>query len=103
MTNIDCPCEECICVPVCRNKPFMTLFNHCIFLRIYEPRYSEATRRDPHRILKIIDHLQPDTWRASISSGGHSIIGPNPKPAINSSKAMRYRLINPYEEQFKDD
>lgn len=85
MTNIDCPCENCICVPMCKNKSFMQLFNDCILMRIYEPRHSEASKRDPFHMLKIVDHLQPTTWSITMSSipEGFALISPKPRRSSN--------------------
>ena len=51
-SNISCPCKDCICVPICKNKGYMRLFEDCILLRIYEPRYY-----DPPRHLKKIRNI----------------------------------------------
>ena len=29
ITNRDCPCYECICVPICRRKEFTPLLKEC--------------------------------------------------------------------------
>lgn len=29
MSNFDIPCENCVCVPICRNKEVKPMFNQC--------------------------------------------------------------------------
>ena len=35
MTELDVPCYNCICVPVCRNKTFHQLCSECVFVNNY--------------------------------------------------------------------
>ena len=59
---IKCPCENCICIAVCRHKPYFQLFQKCILLRIYEPAYNVREQRDVTRIEAIYKILKPREW-----------------------------------------
>ncbi len=60
---IKCPCEDCICIPVCKYKSFYKLFRDCIYLRIYEPAYAATNRNDVTRLKTINDTLKSEAWR----------------------------------------
>jgi hypothetical protein len=62
MSETMCPCKDCICVPKCRHKEFIKLFNDCLLLRIYEPNYPVIVEREKDRIYKIRDILKPTEW-----------------------------------------
>lgn len=32
MSKIKCPCKECICVPICRNKLYIDFISDCILI-----------------------------------------------------------------------
>ena len=57
-----CPCEECICIPVCKHKSFYKLFQDCIYIRIYEPAYLNREQRDLRRIQAIYNTLKSTAW-----------------------------------------
>jgi len=57
-----CPCEECICIPVCKHKSFYKLFQDCIYLRIYEPTYLIREQRGLRSIQAIHNILKSTAW-----------------------------------------
>jgi hypothetical protein len=62
MRKIDCPCEECISLAICRHKSYLKLFQDCILLRIYEPFYNMIDNRDDFRIRLLAKTLNPLNW-----------------------------------------
>ena len=62
VTKIPCPCIECICVPVCTSKRFVQLFQDCLYLRIYESRYTDPRHRVKEYMLEIEKYLKPSEW-----------------------------------------
>ena len=63
MIKIDCPCEDCICVGICRHKRCPSLFNECTLLQEYEPCYKNPKLRDKNRIFLLEDILKPTLWK----------------------------------------
>ena len=59
---VKCPCENCICVPICKHKTFYKLFYDCIYLRIYEPGYLIREERCLERIYGIQNILKSTVW-----------------------------------------
>jgi len=62
MTDIKCPCKDCICIPICRHKPFNTLFHDCINITGYEPKYRQPTNRNINSMNEIVNTLEPTLW-----------------------------------------
>jgi hypothetical protein len=57
-----CPCEGCICIPICKHKNYLKLFGDCIYLRIYEPFYGQLEKRDYKRMKQIQTNIKPTQW-----------------------------------------
>jgi hypothetical protein len=38
--NKECPCKNCICIPICRHKMYMQLFKDCCLVKKYVPKYD---------------------------------------------------------------
>lgn len=83
----DCPCEECICVAICRNKLFVDLVSKCKLVADYlydTDTFSYAHRRDLHneRLQRIHAFLNPDDWLIDpfvmkiIKQQGDELMGP---------------------------
>ena len=62
MTDKKCPCKDCICIPVCRHKPYMNLFHDCILLRRYEPAYDRLLYQNTEHRHDIEETLKPSKW-----------------------------------------
>jgi len=58
-----CPCVDCICIPVCKHKPFSFLFCDCILVDSYAPRYKQRHIRDAEKIMEIQEILKPMRWQ----------------------------------------
>ena len=57
-----CPCEDCLCVPICRHKIYTKLVE-CSLITEYliDPRLFWARPLD--RILKVEECLKPIIWK----------------------------------------
>ena len=62
MNGVECPCENCICVAVCRHKPYDNLFQDCELLNDYEPSYKSMYSRNEDLITAIKMILNPTGW-----------------------------------------
>lgn len=66
----DCPCLNCVCVPICRHKQYSKLHKNCINLRMFLPGiYNDREDRnyivfDKKVALKLA--LQPTTWDVQV-------------------------------------
>ena len=57
-----CPCENCICISVCKHKHYVQLFINCILLKKYLPNYQDARKRSQNRLSNLYNIIQPTTW-----------------------------------------
>lgn len=57
-----CPCENCICIPVCRNKLYAKLFDDCAHISRYIQSHQVKSARDSERISKVYSILKPESW-----------------------------------------
>jgi len=58
-----CPCEECICVPICRNKSFQGIIDDCSLLLDYRNDYTVIN--DEYYYISIMEMeriLKPSRW-----------------------------------------
>jgi len=62
MSDKKFPCIDCICIPICRHKQYMDLFNDCILLKKYEPAYNSLVCRDTQQMYQIEETLKPTKW-----------------------------------------
>lgn len=56
-----CPCEDCLCVPICGNKVYHKLVE-CSLLAVYLIGPCTASIRPSNRILKVEEIIQPEIW-----------------------------------------
>lgn len=56
-----CPCEECICLAICRHKEYYMLFVDCSLITIYMDTVESITE-DTARFSSIRSTLKPTTW-----------------------------------------
>ena len=62
----DCPCQECLTKPICRNKPYHTLMIQCSIVQSYS--YYNSVNIDDiknkHRraVMKLVLALDTKTW-----------------------------------------
>ena len=57
-----CPCENCICISVCRHKQYMLLFQNCTILKEFESRHNIIEHRAQEKIILLEKVLQPTRW-----------------------------------------
>lgn len=56
-----CPCEDCLCIPICRHKHYYTLFHECLLISIYveNPYLAKICINE----IKITEKfLKPSSW-----------------------------------------
>jgi len=64
----ECKCNECVCVPVCRHKPWVPLVTNCSIIQNYlysdNKPFSSEHRREffHHRMQRIDNILKPTVW-----------------------------------------
>ena len=62
---MNCPCIDCVCVAICRNKLYYDLFKFCDLIRKYEPHYGIRYLRNRSSMEIIGKTLKPTTWEYS--------------------------------------
>jgi hypothetical protein len=59
----NCPCNKCICVPICKNKQYPSLMVSCKLIRNYlNPFFSSNPERLNGRLKLIQKALKPTMW-----------------------------------------
>ena len=72
------PCQNCICVPICRHKKFPELIEECshayefLSLSIEGPEANWVAWRD--EVIAVEEHLRPTLWE-SVSDGKYCFVG----------------------------
>jgi len=77
LKSIKCPCEGCLCVPMCRNKPYNILVNKCFLINNYLIEPYRASKRPSDRLKKVYEILQPIYWNIRITGATHVYIKQN--------------------------
>jgi len=64
MNKNDCPCYQCICIPMCRHKIFEKLTKECQPLDYYyhNESYYEITEKFQRAFENIKKCLKPTKW-----------------------------------------
>ena len=62
----DCPCQECLTKPICRNKPYHTLMNQCSIIQYYS-HYNNINidvikKKHRRAVMKIVLALDTKIW-----------------------------------------
>lgn len=71
---MECPCINCICLPICRYKPFYRLFKECSLVLSYETEFRLVAKRNMWRMLTIVNTLNPIEWDYVIQPQLHKTI-----------------------------
>ncbi len=58
---MSCPCEDCLCVPICRNKFYFTLFSDCSLIT----KYAKVDNNNDNKLQITQKILQPQWWKIS--------------------------------------
>lgn len=61
-----CPCENCICMPICKNKNFNKLFEDCYLLEEFIPNYDNMRLREIDKMDELVKTLNPTGWEYSL-------------------------------------
>ncbi|MHA1972861.1 MAG: hypothetical protein ACTSW1_07705 [Candidatus Hodarchaeales archaeon] len=61
------PCEECLCVPICRFKEYRQLLKECVIIQkiLYNSPIIDVSCRSEgyhSEVLKVYEALSPTTW-----------------------------------------
>ena len=56
-----CPCEECICLGICRHKEYYMLFIDCSSIKTYMDT-ADSVMEDHTRFSLMRSILKPTTW-----------------------------------------
>ena len=62
MSDIECPCKECICLPICRYKRYYQLFEDCKLVRDYDKKWCVVSVSDDPKHFIIYNILKPTLW-----------------------------------------
>jgi len=57
-----CPCENCICMSICRHKRYLVLFEDCTILKKFESNPNIIEHRLNEKIILLEKVLQPSKW-----------------------------------------
>lgn len=57
----ECPCINCVCIPICRCKFYSGLLNDCELISRHTWSEATSSRRFAYRII-IRDVLKPTEW-----------------------------------------
>ena len=60
MSHNFCPCNNCVCVPICRHKSWYTLNFDCKLMAAYVVEYHGVERGAYKKV--ICDILNPTAW-----------------------------------------
>ena len=74
-----CPCEQCICIPICRHKDYYTLVSSCHLVKTELFYDAEADNQFRHRwfsrsIVNIEKYLKPMLWYVDVENSGYAVI-----------------------------
>ena len=58
-----CPCENCICVPVCRNKKYFDLSSCTLLIDYVDNYYRGFQGYDSTHRIEIYKILKPSRWK----------------------------------------
>ncbi len=61
-----CPCEKCICMPICKNKNFEQIFKECSIIDRWFGEWRLIEKRPPERLIELYKILDSNTWRLNI-------------------------------------
>ena len=90
-TKSECPCEECICLPVCRHKPFDDLLADCKIVRdllYYNDGTGTRTRVFSKTLVGIKNTLEAYTWYCEIQDNGYAKVGDSNIPDRNIGRNL---------------
>ena len=60
--NSKCPCDNCICVAICRLKSFRDIYFRCELVRDMFGNKDDLSGISDYKYLWVEDALKPTTW-----------------------------------------
>ena len=74
-----CPCEDCICVPVCRHKNYNAMLSQCSVIMdlLYDQDMIAQEYRQPRfnkNVVKVEKYLRPVRWESRVNDKGFNEI-----------------------------
>lgn len=91
------PCEECICIAICKHKTYLNLFKDCSTLAEYIPAYDFAGKNRQPKIEQLVEVLKPSLWQflydRSHTTDYKIILQPN-SAFISEVSNLSYKGIN---------
>ena len=63
-----CPCVNCICMAICRLKPYYRLHQDCVLSRTYVVNELKQSNEDVFQ--EVYDILKPIRWNVKMSDYG---------------------------------
>lgn len=76
MIKLDTPCENCVCLAICRLKTYNKLYWGCRLVRDYISIYmhaSDDTGSDPSPFQLVYDILKPIQWKVTPTGNIHKM------------------------------
>jgi hypothetical protein len=58
----ECPCENCVCIPICRHKLYGFLFRDCSLIKDQIPYSNDERKRNPDLLEQLEKTLNPTRW-----------------------------------------
>ena len=94
-----CPCKDCVCIPICRNKDYVDLFKDCYLVDEYTSSKSKyIVLRDQNKICNIQDILKPSAWLfKKVKGSQYAMVF---KKVRNSSGQIEIKSYNDYALDF---
>ena len=59
---MECPCKNCICLPVCKYKKYYKLFTDCSLIEEYISDYNSALKRNKKHVYQLQKIMKPTRW-----------------------------------------
>ena len=57
-----CPCRECICMPICRNKSYLRLVHECELINSYLCTPCDASKKRNYPLKVLYNLFKPTRW-----------------------------------------
>ena len=71
-----CPCENCICIPICRNRFYLDLVDKCELVSSYLRTPCDASKKRNRPVTVLYKLFKPKTWYLEMTSPKDSELYP---------------------------
>lgn len=65
---MQCPCENCICIAICKTKEYIQLINQCSLITKYLIDPCNISVRPINRLQKVKELINPTFWDYEIET-----------------------------------